>query len=59
MIVVCVRAFGDFRPGDTTEVPDGATVSPLFFVPQDTLQAPQGAPAQNTKKAPAPIGSGN
>lgn len=33
MQVRCVAAFGDFVPGDLSEVPDGAQVSELYWEP--------------------------
>lgn len=35
MVVVCIRAFADSKPGDEVTVPDGSEVSPFFFVPKD------------------------
>jgi len=49
--IVCVRAFGNFRPGDITEVPDDASVSPLHWAEPGSVEA---VAAQATAKAQAP-----
>lgn len=34
MILECVRAFGNFKPGDQVEVPDGTIVFDHFYFKQ-------------------------
>lgn len=43
MQVRCIRNFGSHEPGDLAEVPDGASVSPLYFEP--VTPDPEPAPA--------------
>jgi len=40
MQVRCVRAHGEFVPGDLSEVPDGAEVSDLYWEPVTKASAP-------------------
>lgn len=47
----CIRPFGAAVAGDVTDVPDGATVSPLFWEP---LDATQSVPASPVAVSPAP-----
>jgi hypothetical protein len=63
---VCIRAFGQYRPGDTTEVPDDAAVSGMFWAEPGSAEAvraaadaaaatPPAAPAANDPPAtPSP-----
>ncbi len=54
MQVRCVRAHGEFRPGDLSEVPDGAEVSDLYWEPVPAAPPPPAAarpPAADTPKA--------
>ena len=37
--VICVRAHGSFKPGDKSEVPDGAEVSALYWELAGTPEA--------------------
>ena len=55
MQVRCVRAHGFFVPGDTSEVPDGAAVSDLYWEPVKAAAAPSAPPAV---KAPEPPKAG-
>lgn len=50
MQVRCVRPFSGHKAGDVVTVPDGATVSPVYFEPVPA-PVPQPAPAP---AAPAP-----
>lgn len=40
MKVRCIQAFGGSKPGDVVEVPDGAAVSDLYFVPEPGEPSP-------------------
>lgn len=31
MVIVCIREFGNFKPGDTAEVPKGAVFDEFHF----------------------------
>ena len=45
MQVRCVRAFGQLKPGDLAEVPDGAAVDPEHFEPVQAAAPPPLPPA--------------
>ena len=51
MEVRCVKAFGNAKPGDTTEVPDGAAVDPEHW----TVVTPTAAPAPAVPPPAAPV----
>jgi hypothetical protein len=54
MQVICVRAHGRTKPGETVEVPDGSSVSELYFADPDSFEAKAAiAQAANRKKADA------
>lgn len=46
MQVVCVQAFGDHKPGDLAEVPDGAEVSAVYYEPVAAPEAEESPPPQ-------------
>ena len=48
--IVCVRAFGQFRPGDRSEVPDDASVSSHHWAEPGS---PEAGAAEATAKAQA------
>lgn len=52
-VVICIKAFGDLKPGDETEIPDGAEVSPHYFA----LKAPKNPAATKPTDPPKPPGS--
>lgn len=52
MQVVCVKAFGNAKPGDVAEVPDGASVDPEHWRPAD---APETPPEPSQPAAPAAL----
>lgn len=44
MQVRCIRKFGAHKVGGLAEVPDGASVSPLYFEPVTAAAAPDPVP---------------
>jgi hypothetical protein len=54
MQVRCVRAFGQHKPGDLSEVPDDAAVCPDFWEPATATATGQPAAAADPPAAPEP-----
>lgn len=46
MKLKCVRAFGNFVPGDVVEVPDGAKFDDYYFVAVPVVAEPKPAPVK-------------
>lgn len=42
MILTCVNAFGNFKPGDEVEVPDGAAFDTAHFEVKQAPEKPKG-----------------
>jgi hypothetical protein len=50
MKLVCKNAFGNFKPGDEVEVPDGAVFDGTYFeVKQAPKPAPERAPVKESE----------
>lgn len=41
MLIRCVRAFGNFQPGDEVEVPDGAIFDRAYFTQAEAPKTPE------------------
>lgn len=52
--VTCILAFGQYRPGDTTEVPDDAAVSGHHWADAGTPEAARAAAVQAAAAAGEP-----
>lgn len=46
MTLECIRPFGHSVPGDTVEVPDGATYDAMYFKPAGGSPAPAAPPPE-------------
>lgn len=52
--ITCIRAFGSFRPGDTSEIPDDAAASPQHWAESGPAEAAAAEASVAALAAPEP-----